>query len=48
MPVVSSNMFITDKRVKFLKLSKRQLTDLSKIAKTSSLAVIEYFCRHLT
>ena len=29
-------------------LSKRQLTDLSKIVKTSSLAVLEYFCKHLT
>ena len=37
MPVVSSNMFITDKRLKFLMLSQRQLT-----VNTSSLAVIEY------
>ena len=41
MRVVSSNMFITDKRVKFLMLSQRQLTYLSKIVKTSSIAVIE-------
>ena len=43
MSVVSSNMFITDKRAKFLMLSQRQLTDLFKIVKTSSLAVIEIF-----
>ena len=43
MPVVSSNMCITDKMVKFLMLYQRQLTNLSKIVKTSSLAVIEYF-----
>ena len=48
MPVVSYNMFITDKMVKFLMLSRRHLTDLSKIVKTSSLAAIEYFCRYLT
>ena len=34
---------ITDKRVKFLVLSKKLLTDLSKIVKTSSLAIIEIF-----